>query len=194
MSPERGYKEARRLLKKHFGNDILIASAYQQKALHWAPIRSEDGKALHDYALFLRECYNTIEDIEILEDMNNPSHLRAVVSKLPFKLKERWRSVTYDYHEHHNKRVKFKQLVDFIEKQAKIAVDPLFGDIQDQRLTKDKQFPARSTNYKSFSGPSHKSSFVTVAGTPERVECPDYSTYLCPSAKMCLFCKGEHNT
>lgn len=118
MSTERGYKEARRLLKKHFGNDIVIASAYQQKALHWAPIRSENGKALHDYALFLRECCNTMEDIEILEDMNNPSHLRAVVSKLPFKLKEKWRTVAYDYHEHHNKRVKFKQLVDFNQKTS----------------------------------------------------------------------------
>lgn len=99
------------------------------------------------------------------------------------------------------KESSLNNLLISIKKQANITVDPLFGDIQDQRLTKEKQlppknkqFPARSANYKSFSAPSHKSSFVTVAGTPERVECSDYSTYPSPSVKMCLFCKGEHNT
>ncbi|KAJ8367142.1 hypothetical protein AAFF_G00330770 [Aldrovandia affinis] len=92
MQPSRGYKEAKRLLHKHYGDELRIASAYIDKALQWPQIKSEDGKALNAYAMFLVGCHNTMEDIESLEEMDNPTNLRTVVSKLPYKMKERWRA------------------------------------------------------------------------------------------------------
>lgn len=53
MNPEKGYKEAKRLLQQFFGDAIKISNALMEKALNWSVIRAEDGKALHAYALFL---------------------------------------------------------------------------------------------------------------------------------------------
>ncbi|KAJ8378466.1 hypothetical protein AAFF_G00239300 [Aldrovandia affinis] len=145
MQPSRGYKEAKRLLHKHYGDELRIASAYIDKALQWPQIKSEDGKALNAYAMFLVGCRNTMEDIESLEEMDNPTNLRTVVSKLPYKMKERWRAEAYNIKERRDRRAKFTDLVSYIERQAKIATDPLFGDIPDSRPTSagknDKERP-----------------------------------------------------
>ena len=60
-----------------------------------------------------------------------PSNLRTIVMKLPYKLREKWRSVACDIHEQTGRRAVFVDLVNFIEKQVKIVSDPLFGNIQD---------------------------------------------------------------
>ncbi len=44
MSAESGYKEARRLLQHHYGDELKIASAYIEKALKWPQIQSEDER------------------------------------------------------------------------------------------------------------------------------------------------------
>ncbi len=50
MDPERGYAQAKALLQEHSGDEQMIAAAYMEKALTWAPIKSEDVKALQDYS------------------------------------------------------------------------------------------------------------------------------------------------
>lgn len=59
----------------------------------------EHRRGLSDYALFLKGCCNTMQDVEFVEEMNNPSNMKKVVLKLPFKLSERWRTVAYDHYE-----------------------------------------------------------------------------------------------
>lgn len=56
MEPNKGYKKAWDLLHKEFGDELKIASAYIDKMLNWLPIKTEDGKALKTYALFLIGC------------------------------------------------------------------------------------------------------------------------------------------
>lgn len=93
MEPNKGYKEAWDLLHKEFGDELKIASAYIDKVLNWSHIKSEDGKALKTYALFLFECQNVTEDLDYMDEKDNPKYIRIVISKLPFKLKEnisRW--------------------------------------------------------------------------------------------------------
>ena len=58
--------------------------------------------------MFLIGCLNTMKDIEYLVEMDNPTNLRTVVSKLPYKMRKRWRAV---------------------------ASDPIFGNIPDSRPT-----------------------------------------------------------
>lgn len=135
MPPSRGFTEAKRLLQKHYGDELMIASAYIDKALKWPQIRSEDGKSLNAYALFLTGCPNTMEDVEFMEEMNNPTNMKIVVSKLPYKMKEKWRNVAYEILEKRGYRARFADLVTFIDRQAKRAMDPLFGDLQDSRTS-----------------------------------------------------------
>lgn len=89
---------------------MIIARAYIEKALKWPQIKSDDGKALSAYALFLIGCRNTLEDGESMEEMDNPTNMRAVISKLPYKMKERWRSEAFDIKERQGVRARFTQL------------------------------------------------------------------------------------
>lgn len=52
------------LLHKHYGDELVIANAYIDKALKWPQVKSDDGKALNAYAMFLIGCLNSMEDIE----------------------------------------------------------------------------------------------------------------------------------
>lgn len=58
--------------------------------------------------------------------------------KLPYKLREKWRKVAWE------SRGAFTDLVTFVEKQVKIASDPLFGNMQDsQSMSNNKSASVR---------------------------------------------------
>lgn len=149
MPQQRGFKGAKQLLQKHYGDELMIASAYIDKALSLPHIKSEDRKALSTYAVFLTGCHNTMEDVDFMEEMDNPTNMRIVVSKLPYKMKEKWCNAAFDIKERRCHRARFADLVLFIDRPAKITMDPIFGDLQDSRTSavgkiKEKGKPVKS--------------------------------------------------
>lgn len=66
-----------------------------------------------------------------MEEMNCSASMKAVATKLPYKLRERWRQMVCDIQEQQNIKVNFKDLDGFIRRQSKIAMHPIFGDIRD---------------------------------------------------------------
>lgn len=129
MHPERGSAKAKALLKEQFGNDQKVASACMKRALSWPPIKSEAVRVLQDYTLFLRGCCNAMEDLHYLSDMDTPSNMLSIIKKLPYNLRDRWRNHACDLQECHNRRAKFTDIANFIERQVKILSDPVFGNI-----------------------------------------------------------------
>ena len=156
MIPDRGYALAKELLQEHFGNDYKIATTYVEKALAWPPVKSEDVKALQSYSLFLRGCCNAMEELQYIQELDMPTNMRMIMTKLPFKLRERWRTTAHEVMERYNRRARFKDLVMFIERQVKIVSDPLFGDIQDTHCG--------STGFKSINKSKSQSKFNRVRG------------------------------
>ncbi len=96
MTPERGYITAKAMLKQQFGEDYLISAAYMEKVLGWPMIKYEDITALQDYALFLRGCYNAMADLECMQELDMPTNMKAIILKLPFKFREKWRTAACD--------------------------------------------------------------------------------------------------
>ena len=131
MAADRGYYKAKSLLEEHFGNEQRIASAYMDKALSWPVIKAEDIKALQAYGLFLRGCCNAMDEIQYMSELNMPANMLTIVKKLPYKLRDKWRTVACDIHERSHHRATFPDIVDFVERQVKITADPVFGNIQD---------------------------------------------------------------
>lgn len=84
------------------------------KALNWNGIKAEDGKALSSYAPFLRGCCDLSQSLQYMEELNLPSNLRLIVSKLPHKLKERWSSAAFDILEQRKTKANFCVLVNFM--------------------------------------------------------------------------------
>lgn len=91
MDPDQGYTEAKRLLKERFGDKYKISMAYLDKALNWPTIKSDDTKALEAYALFLTNRKN-----DYLEELENAANMHTIISKLPYRQRERFRSVAID--------------------------------------------------------------------------------------------------
>lgn len=89
--------------------------------------------------------------------------MKTVISKLPFKLKERWRNQAYKIQASKGRRARFSDVVDLINWQAKVINDPLFGDILDVNVERRGKPKA---NIKK-SGP--RSSFTTNALLEDRV-------------------------
>lgn len=60
LPSDEGYEEARKLLKRKFGDEYNVASAYESKAIDWPTIKSEDGTALSKFPVFLSSCKNAL--------------------------------------------------------------------------------------------------------------------------------------
>lgn len=64
-----------------------------------------------------------------MDELDNPTNMRVVASKLPYKLMEKWRAQAYEIQEQRGSRPRFADLVKFVDKQAKVTTDPLFGNL-----------------------------------------------------------------
>ncbi|KAI2668803.1 hypothetical protein H4Q32_005610 [Labeo rohita] len=204
MRPERGYVSAKAMLKQHFGNDHVVSAAYMEKVLQWPMIKGEDVTALQDYAVFLRGCCNAMSEVQYLQELDMPANMRTVVSKLPFKLREKWRTVACDLLDQRNRRVAF-DLVFFIEHQVKIISDPIFGYIQNVEkgmISKPKDVDKRnpqSLSKSKFKGNSFTTSVTDVdrhTAKEMKVKTED-STHQVKSRLSnpvtCLFCSQNHS-
>lgn len=95
-----------------------------------------------------------------------------------------------DIREKFNRRATFYDIVEFVEKQVKIASDPLFGDIQDTPGTARKE-----SNPGSFRTGTKRQgcSFVTnVAPAEDKVELVNKRKRNLPEMP-CLFCGAGHS-
>ena len=193
MPSERGYKEARRLLQKHYGNELKIANAYMEKALNWPIIKQEDGKALSAYALFLTGCKNTMGDLEFMEEMDNPTNMRTVLSKLPYKVREKWRVTAFEIQEKGRGRARFSELVEFIDRQAKIVMDPLFGSMSESHAT--KQGKEKKDMLVKKGGQKGNSSFATGVEAPQEEKEQEVTVKKVTNValqKPCVYCHNKH--
>lgn len=198
MEPERGYYEAKRLLEEHFGNTYKISVAYINKALNWPAIKSDDGEALHSFGLYLTGCRNAMTDVEYMEELDNTANMRAIVTKLPYKLRERWRTLVCGIQEKENRRAKFNDLVDFVNKQAKEALHPLFGDIKDvaskgqAKGQLDERSHRRSGSGRGFTTAATITSNQEATPKP-RSESTISGNQVRAFSKPCLFCHGSEH-
>lgn len=92
-------------------------------------VKSDNGKALAAYAMILIGCCNSVEDIKFLEEMDNPTNLRTVISKLPYKMKEQWRMEAFELKERRGRRARFAELVNPAEKIDHKQRQPMKKDI-----------------------------------------------------------------
>lgn len=123
-------------------------------------IKPEDVKVLQAFSLFLRGCCNAMEHVTYMDEMNVASNMRAILLKLPHKLRDKWRNEVCELQELHGHQAKCSDLVYFTERQVKILSDPLFGNIQDAK-------PAAAVKISTFAKARGKSrprgnSFVTT--------------------------------
>lgn len=183
MEGDQGYLRAKHLLHEHFGNEYKISTAYIERVLNWPNIKPEDPKALNEFALYLNGCCNVMTKLNYMNELNTASTLKSIVMKLPYKLRDKWRTKAQEKVES-NSKITFTELVQFIEKQAKICSNPIFGDIQDSVVSRNKRPNASKSPARPK--PSYATSVVTLS-TPVA---PSMNSDVKPA---CFCCDGTHS-
>lgn len=192
MDSDQGYPEAKRLLKERFGDKYKISMAYLDKALNWPAIKADDTKALEAYALFMTNCNNAMSDLEYLEEMENAANMRTIISKLPYRLRERFRSVAIDIQKKQDRRTKFKDVVSFVNTQTEMAAHPVFGE----SLGQTKRQTERSSGKKNITTLAievkEKKVEKYAAGAGNK-KAQEKGTNMDKAFKRpCIFCQGDH--
>ena len=128
MPPEEGYQEARRLLRKRYGKEENISAAHIEKLLTWPNIKADNITSLQNFAVAMMVCDSVMTNMPVgLRETDHPRTLRKIVEKLPFHLHDRWRRVADAAMENRGRRVTFSDLVEFVDREARIAANPLYG-------------------------------------------------------------------
>lgn len=133
MKADEGYKEARRLLKAKYGQNHKIAAAYLNKVVDGPVVKPGDGTGLHKFAVTLTSCKNTLKDIGLLNKIENPGIMQKIVGRLPLGLKLKWRDVADKISEEVKREITIEDLAEFVEKRARAATHPIFGNISDPK-------------------------------------------------------------
>ncbi|KAL7878886.1 hypothetical protein AOLI_G00098600 [Acnodon oligacanthus] len=69
--------------------------------------------------------------VTYMEELDRSVNMRSIISKLPYKLREWWRAIACGILDKQQCRVKFSDLVDFVNRQAREASHPVFGSIME---------------------------------------------------------------
>ncbi len=127
--PDEGYKAAKGLLKKKYGNSHKVAEAFLRKAQDWPEIKPENAEGLEKFSLFLAECMTMMTSLSALDELNHTKGIQALVAKLPYRLRVAWRNKAYAIEDQMEQAVVFKDFVEFVDTQAKILANPAYGKI-----------------------------------------------------------------
>ena len=178
-----GYVEARRRLDERFGNPFVLGQCYLKRLEKWPSISRDDVKRLDDFTTFLIGCRNAMTATESIKELDYPTSLRLIVSKLPGYLQDRWARVADKTLYHEGNLVTFNKLVEFLESENRIRLNPVFGKA------------ALSSTDRNKGGASNQNRKVTSAGTvakttSDKTPAP-HSVSM--SESLCMFCELPHS-
>ncbi len=196
LNAERGYVAALEEMEERYGDVDVVAQAYVKRAMDWPVVKQGSARALDDYSIFLRECQFAVESVEAARVLEYSENLKLLVRKLPFYMHDKWRSIVYDIKER-KQVVKFHNFVSFVRKEAKKAMDPVYGkDVMGATNTQDKQ-PAKSS-----SSTGSRKNFAVDVTESTREQAPSVkpesgsakSNARLAFTKPCLFCQGSSHS
>ena len=102
-----------------------MANSFRDKLEKWQRINSRDGAALQRYADFLRQCYTAMRSIGNLGVLNDERENWKMLGKSPQWAITKWVGIVDQHRQDKGEFPPFKAFVEFITKQARIAMEPV---------------------------------------------------------------------
>lgn len=165
MEPSEGFVRARQLLAERFGAPYTIGDAWLRKVTEGKPIRADDVSGLLRFSDELRTCYETLNALNLREDIGSQRELARIVDRLPNHLRNSWLK-TVRYIRRQNLGPDIGDLARFVSEAAMEVNDPVFGRHDVVRERKSSK-PRSSGDFKRTKG-----SFSTAGqeeGTKEKM-------------------------
>lgn len=125
LGTESAYHAAWDILEERYGSPFVIAKAFRDKLDSWPKIGPKDSCELREFADFLRSCEAATPQVKSLEILSDCNENQRILSKLPDWLTSRWNRRVVEIEEATGTFPTFKQFVEFVTKEAKIACNPV---------------------------------------------------------------------
>ena len=169
LSSDTAYEEAKKTLDKVYGDSFVIANVFRDKFEKWPKIPPNDGTGLQKFADFLQQCSVAMQTIKSLSILNDDRENRKLLTKLPDCIVARWGRNATHWKETKGEYPPFKNFVEFIAQEAKIACDPLTS-IQSLRGSSSQVF--QKTGYKQDKKSFESRSFLSEANETDQKGLP----------------------
>ena len=182
MPAHLGYVEARRKLDERYGDTFRVAQCYLKRLEKWPAISRDDTRKLDELTTFLIGCRNTMMSTESIKELDYPTSLRLIVSKLPMFLQDRWARVADKILYQQGQSITFGKLVEFLEYENRIRLNPWFGKSAvniSERKGSASWGKKKSISAAAVAAPSEKK--TPALPVPSTTESP------------CLFCELSHS-
>ena len=149
---------------------------------------------LNRFSLFLMRCKNAMKGSGHLTKLEQPDTIRKLVLKLPFNMRVRWRRLVDDVMETEARAAMFADFANFVDHEARIATNPVFGRILEDARPKLDRRDARLQKRSVSKRPGELSFAAQVdssQNSPARVATPRGSANSV-GEMSCLYCNAGH--
>ncbi|XP_041484654.1 uncharacterized protein LOC121431209 [Lytechinus variegatus] len=120
MNPKDGYKQARKILQKQFGQPHIITESLVRNVVNRPQVKPNDSNALSDLAREMRRCQITLEQMGNTADLNASDTLIKIHHILPTYLQYKWAEKA-DCLLAAQETPNFAHMIDMIERAAQIS-------------------------------------------------------------------------
>ncbi|XP_003724582.2 uncharacterized protein LOC100890015 [Strongylocentrotus purpuratus] len=172
--PEIAYKQAKEVLQKNYGNKYRITNAIIKRMEEWPEIKTDDAEKLNNFSHCLTELLNTAKDLKQCNEIDHSNNVKIAISKLPYRLREKWRHTADYIQEEKGKCIQFEDVVTFVAKAARVISNPVYGDIKGPQRRSD-------TTHSNVSQPGKRNERQGFATS--------ISSQRSSSDKYCLYCR-----
>ena len=122
-----GLSKALKMLEQRFGQPHVVTKACVDALVEGPNISSVDRRGLREFANRSRTLYETLQSMNALSEMNM-TNLAKMAGKLPVALQVKWTDEAQPIREK-GRFPSLQELVEFIERRAEAANDPIFGKV-----------------------------------------------------------------
>ena len=146
MGWNRGYSEARKLLKERYGQNYRIAAAHVQQLINGPVIKSEDGARLQQFSTRLISCTNTLKELGYLSKLDNPDSLKKIIRKLPYGIHLKWCDIVDNITQIQDRKVTIEDNTKFVNAKATAVGHPIFDKIGEPEKNAQIKGPGKHSN------------------------------------------------
>ena len=127
LPPEQGYREAKDILRKNFGQKHIVVRALIDKVVKGPQIRASESDKLSQLPRDMKNCILNSEHMHYKADINSMDTLRRVVMRLPPHLQAKWDEESIRLIES-GMEPEFSHPTEFVERRAVVA-NTVFGKL-----------------------------------------------------------------
>nr|XP_043906906.1 uncharacterized protein LOC122785246 [Solea senegalensis] len=141
---EDAYQGAWAVLQDRYGSPFVVQRAFRDKLIKWPRLAANDPIALREFADFLQGCVEAIPHVKGLAILNDCEENHKLLKKLPEWMVRRWGRIVVEELDKSGDYPSFKQFTEFMQKEARIACNPIASPLLMNIKPAEERFPKRA--------------------------------------------------